>query len=177
MLRKRRSALFGFLLAFIALTPISISPAIAAASATATGTVSFSTGTFKTFATATQTFTNPGAALSLTVAANTPKAFFVESGGTINQTAYTMTITNTGGGTIPKLLNCPINVTFATTTTCTGGVGTTTTAMTLGTAKTFTISFPANSWFEFELTCSKAGTASISVSVSSSQISTFTQNS
>jgi hypothetical protein len=179
MFRSKRSALLGFFIALVSLTPISISPAFAVATARSVSpsATSFSTGTFKAFATATQTFTNPLAALSLPVTNGTPKTFFVENGGSINQTAITMTITAPGSGTITNLRNCPQGVLFATTTTCVGGVSMTTTNPTSGVAKVYSITIAANSWYEFELTENKNGNATISVSVSSTQIVTFTQNS
>jgi len=179
MFRSKRSALLGFFVALVAITPISISPAIAAAKATSTSpsATSFSTGTFKAFATATQTFTNPLAALSLPVTNGAAKTFFVENGGTIDQSAITMTITAPANGAITNLRNCPKGVLFSTPTSCVGGVTLTTNNPTSKVAKVYTMSIPANSWYEFELTENKNGNATISVSVSSTQIATFTQNS
>jgi len=136
MFTSKRFALLGFFVAFISLTPISISPALASMSARSVSpsATSFSTGSFKAFATAAQSFTNPLAALSLAVVNNTPKTFFIENGGSIAQTAITVTITPPGGGTITRVRNCAQGVLFT-------------------------------------------GTATISVSVSSAQIVTFTQNS
>jgi hypothetical protein len=45
------------------------------------------------------------AALSLAVVNNTPKTFFIENGGSIAQTAITVTITPPGGGTITRVGN------------------------------------------------------------------------
>ena len=179
MFRSKRSALLGFFVALVALTPISISPAIAAAKATSTSpsATSFSTGTFKAFATATQTFTNPLAALTLSVTANTAKAFYIENGGTINQNAITMTISLTASAAITNVRNCPQGVLFQTPTTCVGGVTLTTNSATAGVEKVYTMSIPANTWYEFELTATKNSTATISVAVASTQIATFTQNS
>jgi len=179
MFTSKRFALLGFLLGFIALSPISISPALASVRATSVSpsATSFTTGIFRAYATATQIFTNPSAPLSLSMTANSPKVFYVENGGTIGQTAITMTITLTANGVITNLRNCPVGVKFATTTTCVGGVTMTTNTPTAGVAKVYTISIPANSWYAFELTETKNATATISVSVASTQIATFTQNS
>ena len=179
MFTSKRFALLGFFIAFISLTPISISPALASVSAksVSASATSFTTGTFRAFATATQTFTNPSAALSLPVTNGVAKTFFVENGGSLNQTAITMTITVPASGTITNLRNCPQGVLFATTTTCVGGVALTTNNPTSGVAKVYTISIPANTWYQFELTENKNGNATISVSVASTQIVTFTQNS
>ncbi len=179
MFTSKRFALLGFFITFISLVPISISPALASVKATSVSpsATSFQTGTFRTFATAAQTFTNPSAALSLPVTANTAKTFFINNGGTINQTAITMTITAPAAGSITNLRNCPQGVLFATTITCVGGVSLTTNNPTSGVAKVYTINIPANTWYQFELTESKTGNATISVSVSSTQIVTFTQNS
>jgi hypothetical protein len=179
MFTSKRFALLGFFVSFVALTPISISPALAAASATSVSpsATSFSTGTFKAFATATQTFTNPLAALVLSMSANNPKIFYIENGGTINQTAITMTISLSPNGAITNLRNCPQGVLFATATSCVGGVTLTTNTPTSGTPKVYTMNISANSWYAFELTETKSSTATISVSVASTQIATFTQNS
>jgi hypothetical protein len=88
-----------------------------------------------------------------------------------------MTITAPAAGSITNLRNCPQGVLFATTITCVGGVSLTTNNPTSGVAKVYTINIPANTWYQFELTESKTGNATISVSVSSTQIVTFTQNS
>jgi len=179
MFRSKRSALLGFCAALFSITPLAISPAVAAVKATSTSpsATSFSTGTFKAFATATQTFTNPLAALALSMAANTPKTFFIENGGTIDQTAITMTISLTANAAITNVRNCSRGVLFQTTTTCVGGVALTTNTATAGVAKVYTMSIPSNTWYQFELTATKNSTATISVAVASTQIATFTQNS
>jgi hypothetical protein len=180
MFTSKRFALLGFFVAFLSLTPISISPALAAASARSVSpsATSFSTGTFIAFATASKTFTNPLAALSLSgVSAGVAKPFYIENGGTINQNAITMTISLTASAAITNVRNCPVGVLFATPTSCVGGVTLTTNNPTAGVAKVYTMSIPANTWYEFELTASKNCTATISVSVASTQIATFTQNS
>jgi hypothetical protein len=179
MFKSKRSALLGFFIALISITPISVSPSFALVSSASVSpsATSFSTGTFKAFATATQTFTNPLAALSLPVTNGVAKTFFIENGGSINQSAITMTITAPASGTITNLRNCPQGVLFATTTTCVGGVTMTTSNPSSGVSKVYSISIPASSWYEFELTENKNGNATISVSVSSTQIVTFIQNS
>jgi hypothetical protein len=53
----------------------------------------------------------------------------------------------------------------------------TTNSATAGVAKVYTMSIPASTWYEFELTATKNSTATISVAVASTQIATFTQNS
>jgi hypothetical protein len=179
MFTSKRFALLGFLLGFIALSPISISPALASvqASSVSPTATSFATGTFQAYATTTQVFTNPLAPLSTAMTANTPKVFYIENGGTINQTAITMTISLTANGAITNVRNCPQGVKFATTTSCVGGVTLTTNTATAGVAKVYTMNISAGSWYAFELTETKNATATISVSVASSQIATFTLNS
>jgi hypothetical protein len=180
----KRFAPLGVLVAIISLLPIAVSPAMAAATATVSnGTATFfSTGTFIAYATATQTFTNPGAALSgLAVSNGVGKNFFVENGGTLPLTGITMTITLTSppaGGTITSLKNCNQNVLFVgATATCTGATPVTTNNPTNGVAKTYTMNIAAGAWFEFQLLENKNTTATISVSVSHTQTTTFTLNS
>ena len=178
MFTSKRFALLGFFVGLIALAPISISPALASAKATSVSpsATSFSTGTFIAYATATQVFTNPSAALSLPVTYNTPKTFFIESNGTLNLTAVTVTITPPAGGNITRVRNCAVGVLFTGTTTCTTGSPTTTNPAS-GTPFVYTLSLPAHTWCQFQLTENKNGNATISVSVGSTQIVTFTQNS
>jgi hypothetical protein len=179
MFRSKRSALLGFFAALFSITSLAISPAVAAVKATSTSpsATSFSTGTFKAFATAAQTFTNPSAVLTLPVTANSAKTFFVNNGGSIDQTAITMTITAPPGGSLTILRNCPRGVLFSGTTTCTGGVAVTTNNPVSGVAKVYTITFPATTWFQYHITSNRTGNATVSVSVASTQIATFTQNS
>jgi len=179
MFLTKRFTLLGAILGAISLTPISISPALAAIAANVTATTSFSSGTFIAYA-ALPPFpaSNPMGALGIPVSMNVGKDFIIESDSrNLNINSFTMTISLGAAGAITNLKNCGQGILFSgSTSTCISG-GVTTNTPTAGSAKTYTLSLPANSFYEFQLLENRNTTATISVSVSSTQISTFTQNS
>ena len=160
------------------LAPIQLTPSNAAANSTASATGSVSTGTLKVFATATQTFTNPAAALSLSVPSkNTAVNFFLENGGTETSTGYTITIT-LSAGSINSVKYCPIGVLFSGSGTCASGSVTTIASITSGTAKAVTATFGANNFYAMQIVVSANNTtATIGTSVLSSQAVSGTTNS
>ena len=160
------------------LAPIQLTPSNAAASSKASATGSVSTGTLKVFATATQTFTNPAAALSLSAPTkNQPTNFFVENGGTETATGYTITLTpNTGS--IVTLKYCPLGVNFSGNGTCASGSATSVSGITSGVGKAIAITFPSSNYFAFQVvTNQNSNTVTIATSVLSSQAVSGTTNS
>lgn len=170
-MKQVRKVLLAGVVGASLLAPIYLTPAYAVAKSQVNSSAqSISTGAVKIFATATQTFTNPGVAFS--IAAKGVNHFYVENGGTISTPAFNMTITQSG--TLTYLKRCDVGVLFTGTSTCATGSPTTIT-ITTNTLTALTLTFAPSTWYEFEIS-SKSATQ-IDTSVLSSQIGTHTYNS
>jgi uncharacterized cupredoxin-like copper-binding protein len=146
------------------LAPIYLTPVYAVAKAQAVQSVqSVSSGTAKIFATAAQTFTNPGTALA--IATKGVNSFYVENGGTLSTQAFNMQISLSAA--LNSLIRCNVGVSFTGTGTCATGSPTTIT-ITANTLTTLTVTFAPSTWYEFQVNAKSPST--IDTSVLSSQI-------
>jgi hypothetical protein len=153
------------------LAPIYLTPVYAIAQSQAISSAqSVSTGTAQIFATATQTFTNPGTAL--TFASKGVNSFYVENGGTLSAQAFNMKISLTGA--LNSLIRCNVGVIFTGTGNCATGSPTTIT-ITANTLTTLSVTFAPSTWYEFQVNSKSPPT--IDTSVLSSQIVSHTINS
>ncbi len=161
----------------VLMAPIQLSSAEAAISASAvSSTLSLETGTVRIYGSATQTFTNPsiGNPLSLAIAKNTAKNFFIQNNGSISTPAFRMTITMTGS--LTSLQRCDVGVLFSSAGVCASG---TTTGITISknTLTTITLLMEPNTFYNLQLKGSAGETVSIDHSVLTSQLGTRTINS
>ena len=157
--------------------PIQLSSAEAAITAGAvSSTLSMGTGTVRIYGSATQTFTNPsiGNPLSLPIAKNTAKNFFIQNNGSISTPAFRMTITMTG--TLTSLQRCDVGVLFSAAGVCASGAATTIT-IAKNTLTTITLLMAPNTFYNLQLKGTAAETVSIDHSVLTSQLGTRTINS
>lgn len=180
---KRGDVRIAFIAAAVGATllaPTGLSLSQAAATKTAqSGAQSISTGNLLFFATSTQTFTNPAAQLSLSIPnKNTAVNFFVQNGGSLGATGFTLKVTLSGAGTITTVKYCPVGVLFSGSGTCASGSVSTLTGIVSGTAKAVSVAVAANSFLAFQIVEDKNSvTAAIDSSVLSSQAVSGTTNS
>ena len=169
-MKQVRNVLLAGVVGASVLAPIYLAPVYAVDNARASSTQSVGSGKVQIFATATQTFSNPGAGFS--TPAKGVNNFYVENGGTILTPAFNMNITQSGALTYLK--RCDVGVLFTGTSTCATG-SPTTIAISINTLTALTLTFAPSTWYEFEIS-SKSATQ-IDTSVLSSQIGTHTYNS
>lgn len=169
----------------IVLAPIQ--PASAALKARVNNnSLSIQTGRLLVFATSAQTFSNPMAALSLTVAlkdkvdkkdADKSETFFwVNNGGNLSVSRFTMTITLPANANVAAFSRCDLNVSFIAANTCASGTPTDLLEPVSGTARTYVLTLPGYGFYSFQLDQNKAGTLTVSTSASLSYVSGSVSN-
>lgn len=176
---KLSRALFTAVMGAALVAPIQVPSAEAAISAASvSSTLSLGSGTVRIYGSATQTFTNPsiGNPLSLSVSGKIGY-FYIQNNGEISTPAFKMTIT-LSAGSITTLKRCDVDVLFTTTAgVCASGTATTI-AITAGTLTTITLLMAPTTFYNLELTNSnKNVTATVDLSVNTSQLGTRTVNS
>jgi hypothetical protein len=158
--------------------PIQLSPAEAVTRATAlSSTLSMTSGTVRIYGSSTQTFTNPsiGNPLSLSLSQNTAKSFYIQNNGAISTPAFKLTIT-LSSGTITSLKRCNVGVLFTATGVCATSIPTTI-AITAGTLTTITLLMAPSTFYNLQIIAGANATATINLSVLTSQLGTRTINS
>ncbi len=177
-MNKLSRALFTAVLGVALVAPSQISPAAAAISAdTVSSALSTTTGTVRIYGSLTQTFTNPsiGNPLSLTELAK-DGYFYIQNNGSISTPAFNVTIT-LDTGSITSLKRCNVGVVFTGVGACASGTATTMTLPSLGVLTTYTLTMAPTTFYNLELIGSKTATATINLSVRTSQLGTRTINS
>ena len=175
---KLSSALFVAAMGAALVAPIQLSPAEAATSTTAlSSTLSVTSGTVRIYGSSTQTFINPsiGNPLSLSLIKSTAKPFYVQNNGEIATPAFKVTIT-LSAGTITSLKRCDVGVLFASAGVCASG-SPTTIAITAGTLTIITLLMAPTTFYNLQIIASASATATIGLSVLTSQLGTRTINS
>lgn len=133
------------------------------------GSTSISTATFKMYPIDTYTAANPGAPITMLNSAS-KQFFFVKNGGTLQATAFTLTVSSTVATTV-ALTRCAINVEFTANNTCATGTQVTVYGNTTAPVTTLiTLTIPVGSWYHFQVTPGKKTVPSASVTISSTQI-------
>jgi hypothetical protein len=84
----------------------------AAASALTDHTITVKSGHLRVFAADVQSNISTGVALSTTISNNTSKNFFVNNGGTLTVSRFTMTITLPNNSNVSTFRRCAVNVAF-----------------------------------------------------------------
>lgn len=154
-------------------------PPIADAAITARSSNSLSvvSGSVQVFATATQTFTSSGVALSTSISNGTAKNFFVNNGGSLSVSRFTMTITLPYSSNVSAFRRCNVNVSFTGSNTCASGSPTAITVPVSGSATTYILTLPGSGYYAFQIVQNKTGTLGVSTSASLSNYSSGTTNS
>ena len=148
--------------------------------------LSIQTGRLLVFATSTQTFSNPMTALSLTAGLKTKVSkddpdksesfFWVNNGGNLTVSRFTMTITLPLNANVAAFSRCDLNVFFIAANTCASGTPTTLLDPVSGTARTYVLTLPGYGFYSFQLDQNKAGTLTVSTSASLSYVSGSVSN-
>jgi len=159
------------------LTPIQSPSASAATRGLTNNVVSTASGKIEVFATATQTFTNTGAALSTAISNGTAKTFYVNNSGSLSLTRFTMTITLPNSSNVASFKRCAVNVAFTAANTCASGTPTTLTNPVSGSATVYVLSLPASGFYSFQITQNKTGTLGVSTTASLTNVVTGVYNS
>ena len=154
-------------------------PVVANAAATAktSHTLSISSGSVRVFATATQTFTSTGVALSTSISNGTAKTFFVNNGGSLSVSRFTMTITLPNSSNVSAFRRCAVNVSFTGSNTCASGSPVVLTNPTSGSATTYILTLPGTGYYSFQIVQNKTGTLGVSTSASLSNYTGVVTNS
>lgn len=149
--------------------------------------LSIQSGNLLVFATQTQSFTNPMAALNLTVGLKdkidkdepdkSVAFFWVNNGGNLTVSQFTMTITLPLNANVSKFSRCDLNVSFIAENTCASGSPTDLLAPVSGSPVTHILTLPGSGFYSFELDQNKAGTLIVSTSASLSYVSGSVSNS
>lgn len=177
-MNKVSRALITAVMGAALVAPIQLSSAEAAINAAAvSSTLSLGTGTVRIYGSLTPTFTNPsiGNPLSLALAKNKTRDFSIQNNGSLSTSAFRMTITMTG--VINSAERCDVGVLFtATDGVCASGTATTI-AISAGTLTTITLLMAPNTFYDIQIIGNKNETATIDLSVLTSQLVTSTINS
>ena len=136
------------------------------------GPTSVNSASIIAYATDSTTGTNPNGANLTLLNSNVPQYFYIRNTGTVEILALTLNISYSTTPAKRSLLHCPQNVLFSAVSTC--STGTSTLISTLG---AITLNVLPGSWYAFEFDPKKVTTATISVSVASSQIRSATTTS
>jgi hypothetical protein len=175
---KLSRALFTAVMGATLVAPIQLSPAEAATSATVlSSTLSMTSGTVRIYGSSTQTFTNPsvGNPLSLSLSKNAAKSFYFQNNGEISTPAFKVTIT-LSAGTITSFKRCDVGVLFASAGVCASGSATTI-AITGGALTTITLIMAPSTFYNLQIIAGANATATVDLSVLTSQLGTRTINS
>lgn len=157
----RTASLAAVAMGVITIAPI-VAPSASAGTTAATANVlSVSSGTVRVFATAAQTFTNTGVALSTSISNGTAKNFFINNSGSLSMSRFTLTITLPNSSNVSAFRRCNLNVSFTGTNTCASGSPTVVTNPVSGSATSYTLSLPANSYYSFQIVQNKTGTLTV----------------
>lgn len=155
-------------------------PPVADAAISATSnnsTLSVSSGTLRVFATATQTFTSTGVALSTAITNGTAKNFFVNNGGSLSVSRFTMTITLPNSSNVSAFRRCAVNVSFTGSNTCASGSPVVVTNPVSGSATTYVLTLPGNGYYAFQIVQNKSGTLGVSTSATLTNVTGSVTNS
>jgi len=177
--RKSTRVFFTSILGVALVAPIQTSPAVAAiTAATVSPALSVGTGTVQVFGSSTQTFTNPSPApLLLGPLENKDRSlFYAQNNGTISTPAFNVTISLTDSSTITSVKRCDVGVLFIAAGVCASGSATAI-PMTPGVVATISSLMAPNTFYNLELITEKKTTATIDLSVLTSQLGTRTINS
>ena len=158
----RTASLAAVAMGVMTIAPIVAPLASAATTAATSNVLSVSSGTVQVFATAAQTFTNTGVALSTSISNGTPKNFFINNSGSLSMSRFTLTITLPNSSNVSAFRRCNLNVSFTGTNTCASGSPTVVTNPVSGSATNYTLSLPANSYYSFQIVQNKTGTLTVS---------------
>ena len=175
-IRKRTSLVAAVVSAFIlALTQ----PLIASAApiSKTNHILNVSSGTVRVFATATQSYTSTGIALSTGVTNGTAKNFFVNNGGTLTVSRFVMTITLPNNSNVSAFRRCNVNVSFTGTNTCASGSPTALAVPVSGAATNYLISLPGPGYYAFQIVQNKTGTMTVNTSSNTSFVTGVVNNS
>ena len=179
-MRKSTRVFFTSILGVALVAPIQTSPAVAAiTAATVSPALSVGTGTVQVFGSSTQTFTNPSVGNPLVLAPLANKArtlFYVQNNGSISTPAFNVTISLTDSSTITSVKRCDVGVLFIAAGVCASGSATAI-PMTPGVVATISSLMAPNTFYNLELITEKKTTATIDLSVLTSQLGTRTINS
>ena len=157
----RTASLTAVAMGVMTIAPIVAPPASAGTTAATSNVLSVSSGTVQVFATAAQTFTNTGVALSTSISNGTPKNFFINNSGSLSMSRFTLTITLPNSSNVSAFRRCNLNVSFTGTNTCASGSPTVVTNPVSGSATSYTLSLPANSYYSFQIVQNKTGTLTV----------------
>jgi hypothetical protein len=139
-------------------------------------TLSVSSGSLIIFASASQTFTNTGVALSTTVSNGTAKTFFVNNSGSISTNAFAFIVTLPNNSNVSYFKRCAINVAFTGSNTCATGTPITV-AMTPGVSTSYVLSLPSNSFYSYQIVQNKSGSMVVNTYANVTHAVTGTTNS
>lgn len=161
---RRSSSLVAAVMGALIVAPIQPLTAQAAPAAKSQNVLSMTSGSILIFATATQTFTNTGAALSTSVSNGVAKNFFVNNGGLLQVSRFVMTITLPNSSNISAFRRCAVNVSFTGSNTCASGSPVALTTPVSGTATNYLISLPGSGYYAFQIVQNKTGTMTVNTS-------------
>lgn len=149
----------------------------AAVKATSNNVLTVVSGSVKVFATATQTFTSTGVALSIAITNGTAKTFFVNNGGSLSVSRFIMTITLPNSSNVSAFRRCPVNVSFTGSNTCASGSPVVLTNPVSGSATTYVLTLPGNGYYSFQIVQNKTGTLGVSTSATLTNVTGSVTNS
>lgn len=177
-MNKTARALFTAVMGAALVAPIQLSSAQAAINAAAvSSSLSLNTGTVRIYGSLNQTFINPaiGNPLSLKVTAKN-EPFYIQNNGSLSTPAFNAIIALSAGA-ITSLNRCDVGVLLSAPGVCASGT-LTSIAITAGTFTTILLTMAPNTFYNFEVnTSTKGPTATIDLSVLTSQLGTRTINS
>jgi hypothetical protein len=170
------STLVAAAMGAVIIAPIQPLTANATSALAQNNTLSVSSGSLIIFASASQTFTNTGVALSTTVSSGTAKTFFVNNSGSIGITAFAFIVTLPNNANVTSFKRCAINVAFTGTNTCATGTPVNVT-ITPGVSTSYVLSLPSNSFYSYQIVQNKSGTMVVNTYANISHAVTGTTNS
>lgn len=172
---RRSASLVAAVMGALILAPIQ--PLIAQATVATAGNTTqvVKSGSLIVFASANQTFTNPGIAFSVAVT-NGIKTFYINNSGDFDVSRFTLTISLPSGSNVSSFKRCDVNVAFIGNNTCASG-STTTAAITPGSPTTYLLALPKNGFYSFQISQNKSGTMVVSTSASLAHITNSTTSS
>ena len=159
---------------FIALTQPPV--AEAAIKAQSNNALSVVSGKVVIFASASQTFVNTGVQLSTSVT-NGTKTFYVNNSGSLAVSRFVLTINLPNNSNISAFRSCTINVAFSGNNVCASGSSTLLSNPNSGSAATYILALPGNSFYSFQITQNKSGTMTVDASASLTFVTPDTYNS
>ena len=163
-LNQRATSVVAAVMSAIAMALIQPQTLALGANATSVNVLSVQSGSVRVAANSVASANTSGVALSMT-AINGVNTFWVHNYGTLEVSAFTITVTLPNNANISSFKRCAINVSFNAPNSCVSG-STSNLSISVATPTTFNLALPAGSFYSFQLSQNKSGTMTVTTSAS-----------